>query len=253
MGLTYRIRDTMDAEERLEDAAMFKALWDATRGKIIAIREGAADFGAEGSLFKHEMGNPYWSDPAFLRLCGRRFMVTDYNGLEKAVDSIHRDGCDAFIKAGLLKFFLCKVPQGSTARQCMGDMVYSFIDSPVPIMVQECVDFTFEHRFFIFDRKIITWSPAAYKLTPIDYPIPNGIAWRKQSDIEPVSFGQFDDLYAVAKYMAENMIEQNGIVDVGMIGENPAIIEINPWRVGMFGLFACDVRAIANAVINETL
>lgn len=248
--LTYRIRDTIDAEERLEDAAMFKALYDATGGRIEAIREGEGNFGAIAGPYQVELR--YYDDPAFLAHCGRRFDAMPFEKVAAAVAELHADGLDAFLKSALQKFFIAKVHRGETVREVVGDMSYSFFDSPVPMMVQELVDFTFEHRFFCIDRKIVAWSPAAYHLTPIDYPMPRGVAFRKQADTSPAMVHpevQFA-MEALARRVAADMRTPTATIDIGLIDDMPAVVELNPFRIGQVGLFAADVRAIARAALS---
>lgn len=252
-GLTYRLRDTLDPEERLEDAAMFKALYDASGGKVKAIKEGEATFGAEGSMFKHTVDLRYWDDPAFLSNCGRSFEVCLFDKVEEAVARLHDSGRDAFIKSAFSKYFTVTIRRGEDVREAIGDMAYSFIDSPAPLMVQELVDFTFEHRFFCVDRQIVSWSPAAYTLTPLDFPTQDGLGWRKQADMQPERFIEAEQMKRLAWSIAAVMVEPSATIDIGMIGERPAVVEFNPFRAGMVGLFASDVRAIAGAAIAQAM
>lgn len=245
--LTYRLRDTDDPEERLEDAALYKALWDVSGGKLRATKEQDATFGSIGHRFQHTSSLPYWTDPAFLSACGREFHVCTFEEVERIVASLHARGKDAFIKSGFDKFFIAKVRRGDDLRDVIGDMAYSFIDSPIPLMVQELVDFTFEHRFFVFDRKVVTFTPAAYTLTPLDHPTPDLWGWRKQADRCPEPFGGFHLLFSLANHIAADMREPTASFDIGMIGTLPAVVEFNPLRAGQIGLFACDVRALATA------
>ncbi|QQN73969.1 ATP-grasp domain-containing protein [Croceicoccus sp. YJ47] len=251
---TYRLRDTNDPEERLEDAALFKALYDASDGMVKpATGNSEADFGVRGNRFRHSFSLAYWNDRAFLRHCGRRFETTLFDGLQGRVESFHALGHDVYIKSGFDKFFNAVVNQGESVADVVGDMAYSFIDSPVPLMVQELVDFTFEHRFFVIGREVVTWSPAAYTLTPIDYPVPHGVAWRKQADMNSEPWNGLDAMVALARQIAKEMETDSAVIDLGMIGDTPACVEFNPFHAGQVGLFACDVRALATAVLASLM
>lgn len=248
---TYRLRETNDPEERLEDAAMYKALCDVSRGTITPTKEQDATFGAVGSAFLHTSSLPYWTDPAFLSNCGREFRVCQFDDLETTVADIHSRGKDVFIKSGLDKYFITQVRRGEDVMTAIGEMAYSFIDHPVPLLVQELVDFTFEHRFFVVDREIVAWSPAAYTLTPLDFPTPNLWAWRRQADKWPEPFDSHHLVFALAYKVAASMREPTVSFDIGIIDSLPAVVEFNPLRAGQIGLFACDVRALAIALYAQ--
>lgn len=251
--ITYRLRNTTDPEERLEDAAMWKALHDASDGEITITDSEDATFGVIGDRFHHKETLPYWDDPAFLKNCGREFQALPLDDASKAVADLHRRGKDAYVKACLDKYFNCAVLRGSTLERELDALIYSFCDSKRRLMVQELVDFTFEHRFFVIGRQVITWSPAAYTLTPLDFPLQDGIAWRKQSDRKPEPFINFDKMLHLASKVAAQMRTADGAIDIGMIGKNPAIVEFNPLRCGQVGLFACDVRKLAAAFYAQAI
>lgn len=252
-ALTYRLRETDDPEERLEDAAMFKALWDASGGTLAVTKSQDADFGAVGSRFHHTSSLKYWTDPAFLSNCGRKFVACPFEQVEAEVSYLHSRGMDAFVKSALDKYFIATIRRGEKIHEAIGDMAYSFIDSPVPLMVQELVDFTFEHRFFVVDGHVVTWSSAGYTLTPLDFPRGGGWAWRKQADKGPSPFADFDKMLHLAAKVAVQMREPTAVIDIGMIGDKPAVVEFNPLRAGQIGLFACDIRKLAQALYAKAI
>src|SRR4051812_35062100 len=100
MKLYYRLFETDDPEERLEDAALWKALSDEFGDGIISL-----DYGAKAPVDGYLLGRgkkmefdaklpisdhlPYWTDPAFLNACGRSFKLCDWDGAKAEVDRLH--------------------------------------------------------------------------------------------------------------------------------------------------------------------
>lgn len=251
--LTYKISNSLDPEVRLEDACMFKALYDASDGNIKAIDKGEGDFGNNGNPFHHKVSLKYWEDPAFLENCNRKFTIVPYEQVDEEVDKLHRQGYDAFVKSGIDKYCVQKVLKGEKFSDLIGPLVYSFIDSPVPLMVQEMVDFKFEHRFFVIDREIITYSPVAYHLTPLDYH--KITCWDKAYEYPTdKNYKLYYNAYCMeqlCKKVAENMLTEDVCIDIGMIGNKPSVIELNPLVAGKVGLYACDVRKLGKAIYEK--
>lgn len=253
-ALTYAIRDTLDPEERLEDAVMFKVLHDLSGGKIIPKKDcGEADFGTTGSIFKHKSTLHYWKDRAFLENCGRKFEIVLFDDVASTIKKFHRDGMDVFVKSCLDKYFITIIRQGDDIDAAFGDMAYSFIDSSIPLMIQELVDFTYEHRFFCVDGEVLTHSPSAYSLTPLDYPTPSNFAWRKQASPSGEAWFGFSKQLSLAEKVASQMNEGTAVIDIGEARGAPAVVEFNPLRLGQIGLFACNVRKLAEAIYAKAM
>lgn len=260
--IVFRLTSNKDPEERLEEAALWKAMVDhygperiAAIGPEDEIPDDAVYFGRDRVI--PDRRNPvsarldYWEDPAFLTHCRRDFAVCDLSDAGIAVDELHKRGKGAFLKSTRPKHFAARIPVGTTFREAMGDMAYSFVDGPA-LMVQELVEMTYEYRFFVIGRKLVASSPVHFPLTPLDFPLPPGRAWRTPTAMNPEYVPKLVmELRSLAERTAGEMRPQHAVIDVAMVSGAPAIIEFNPLRLGHVGLFACDVRALAAA--SETL
>lgn len=256
MTIYYELTDTTDPEERVEDAALFKAMFDAWNGEI-----EPTDRRPEPSSYAY--GRPrrndrvetlaYWNDPAFLRHARREFAVHQLDGVATAVHALHARGRGAFLKSTRSKHWIGRVPVGTNWREVMGDMTYSFIDGP-GIMVQELVPVRFEWRFFVIGREIVTHSPNAEHLTPIDHPCAD--VFDTPGDREPNRLWSqpdnrrslLSDFSWLARQVARDMQREDAVIDIAEIGGKPGVVELNPMVVGGVGLFAADVRALAAAI-----
>jgi len=256
----YRLTSNADPEERLEEAALWKALHDEYGDAIVAVPEGERApkglpvfgrplrFGFGGGLNPVSNNLPYWNDPAFLAHAGRRFSVCEWEEVEAAVAALHADGLGAFLKSTRSKHAIFRIPVGSTVMETVQDMAYSFLDGGPALMVQEMCDVTFEHRFFCIDRTIVTDSPVQPALTPLDFPLAPGTTFRTPQDRWPVSAPEVTEaLRKVAEEVADAMEPEHASIDCAMVNGKPAVIELNPMRLGQLGLYAADVRALARA------
>lgn len=256
----YRLTDTPDPEERLEDAAMWKAMHDEYGDEITLLgdneapEEGGTTFGRgkrfETTAFKNPVPEhlPYWEDPAFLSRAGRHFELCDIHGAQSAVETLHAMGKDAFLKATALKLMVMKIPVGTGFDEALDAWAYSFIDRPPCLMVQEFIDMAFERRFVAIEREIVTHSPIAVHLTPLDHL--TGFAHyltprEKRPFIQSPSITE--QMYGVACEIAAEMRYPHAIIDLAMSGERVVTVEFNPCRIGHFGLYACDPWSIARA------
>ena len=263
MKLYYRLCETTDPEERVEDAAMWKALHDEFGDEISLVGnddpvpEDGYLFG-RGKRWSAEETKvvlpvpdylPYWTDPAFLRTCGRSFKVCDYEGAVAEVKRLHDEGKDAFVKAVESKLLTAKVPRGVSLDNALGDMIYSFLDMPASLMVQEFVDMAYERRFVCINREIITYSPVAAHLTPIDA-IYGYAHFRRPSDRRPWTWDEnlASRMYETADNLAKTMATPHAVIDLAVSNGAIIPIEFNPLRIGQFGLYVCNVREIARAV-----
>lgn len=257
-GIIYRLCATLDPEERLEDAAMWKALHDEFGDEIQAatedsvIGDDAIVFG-RSRRFSSLNANPvdphlpYWTDPTFLAHCNRSFKVMPIEDASAEVNRLHVLGKNAFVKSTKMKHAIFRVPVGVDLRDEMGVMALSFIDGGPELMVQEHVDFTFEHRFFCVDREVVTYSPTQWQLTPASR-LHDGEMFRTPSSSDVVlDLHRSRTLWRLAVEVAKSMRVPHAAVDCGMIGDTPALVEFNPLRLGECGLYACDVAALAKA------
>jgi hypothetical protein len=247
----YRLSGTFDPEERLEDACLWKALFDEYGDDIALVRDASEVLdggilwgrseGIAGPKVHTSIGSPkrtirYWEDPEFLRRAGRSFFVGDLRSCEAEVDRIHANGVDAFIKSTRTKHFVCRIPREVGLMEGIGDMAYSFMDLPDCLMVQQWVPMRSEARFLIIDREIVTFSPVSPELTPLD-------AYLVSSGALPVD----PALVEFAADAALDLADPDCCLDCAFVGEDAVIVELNPMHIGRLGLYACDVRALAAA------
>lgn len=236
MTWTFRLTDNLDPEERLEEAALWKAMHDEYGDMVKPITGNVAATFGRTIRAQPGLRLEYWSDPAFLSQCQRRFSVVPFDQLELAVGELHEDGLGAFIKSTRDKHAIFRVPVGRDLRDEMDAMVYSFIDGGPELMVQELCEIADEHRFFCIAREIVTFSRNSPELTPLDFP-------SRQSDLSKALL----PLCAVAQQIAATMQMPDAVIDVAYINGVPGAVELNPFWLGQVGLFACDVRALAEA------
>lgn len=247
----FRFSGTMDPEERLEEAALWKALHDLLEARIEPLAPGSV--GVHGVPV---IGRPrrceetaelrYWEDPAFLDHCGRPFTVCRFeDGLRGAVEALHAAGLGAFVKSTRAKHFIARIPVGTSIQEAFGDMAFSFIDGPA-LMVQELCQVRYEHRFFVVARKVVTHTPNAAHLTPLD--APGCFSFETPADREPSLFYAGGFLRGVAEQVARRMRTPDAVIDCALINGKPAVVELNPMILGGVGLFACDVRRLAVAM-----
>ncbi len=256
----FRLTENTDPEERLEEAALWKAMYDEYGAEgIVAVRahdeapEGLPVFGRTPK-FPVPCANPvsarleYWNDPAFLAACCREFHVAPFESAEAIVRSLQARGKGAFIKSTSLKHFTATIRLGEDFREKVGVMAYSFIDGGPALMVQELVEVEYEYRYFVIDGQIVAFSPNMTSLTPIDYPLPPCTVFRtpdsRALEIRPDIVTALD---RVAAELATSMATPHACIDVGLINGVPGAVEMNPMQIGQVGLFASSVRALARA------
>lgn len=259
----YRLTETDDPEERLEDAALFKALHDVYGEALVVTKamrehlpEGAIIYGRENRFSRGNTPDiPYWNNAAFLEASKRYFRLCDWDEAKEAVAELHSSGREAFIKYTKAKAWIGRVPVGSSLMDVAEEMAYSFIDMGPCLMVQETVKMQFEHRFFVVDGEIVTSSPNAAHLTPLDYPQKHPFMtpqdktpWRNgihQYD----SWEIFDLMEVGAAELADQKDFRNSVIDMAIVPDRGAVcVEVNPLAVGGVGLFACNVRWLASAI-----
>ena len=252
----FRLTDNTDPEERLEEAALWKAMKDHYGDRISPVppvEEGGDDWIMFGRVRRFAVGRepvseniPYWEDPAFLENCGREFKVVDWEELRGAVEELHARGKGAFVKSTRSKHFVARIPVGADVDEEIGDMAYSFIDGGPSLMVQALAEVAWEYRFFVMGREIVSESAVMVELTPLDYGKMDGCIFETPTSR---SFVKDDRLVAefrkVAETVIETMVPDHAVIDIALIDGKPAVIEMNPMRLGQIGLYASDVRALA--------
>jgi hypothetical protein len=272
-NLYYRLAKVEDPEETIEDAAMFKALYDEFgAGLTVVPRDKPAPKdglflgrGKRNEFFTKPFAKEtirYWEDQAFRESISRQFLVTDLEGAEKEVERLHAEGKDAFLKSTKTKEMVGKAPCGKSFTDALGDWIWSFIDKPDCLMVQERVDMSYERRFMVMNGKVVTQSPVAWHLTPLSrshvydetgfnvedlhYPTPDS----REARYSPAGTHR---MTCFAQDIADRSIYDHFCIDLAILGDNPEkdpieIIEYNPMQPGGVGLFACSPYKIAAAV-----
>lgn len=251
--LQFRLTDNGDPEERVEEAALYKAFCDVYPGKIKPVKgqvEGKFIGRGIGHSFSQSYDRTeYWKQQAFLDNAGRLVEERSYEDAIKLVATIHKMGKDAFIKSTMLKQFVSLIPRGKALDETIGDTAYTFIDGP-KLIVQEAVKFRGEWRFVIIDNRVVAFSPNHPKLTPLanrfDF---SEVYWESPhddfADRKKLAQLEYTKLWMFAIEMSKHF--KNTVLDVGFVDDNPVIIELNPLEIGGFGLFACDPYLIAEA------
>lgn len=258
MTIRFRLSSNPDPEERLEEAALWKAMHDEYGDEISPLEEAdksPSEFWTFGRQLRNDYSKravsdylPYWEDPAFLKRCNRVFELCNVNDVASRVSRIHAQGKGAFLKSTRSKHFIAKVPVGVDPMEEIGAMVFSFIDGGPELMVQELCEVRFEYRFFVIDRRVICGSPTQWALTPLDFPLPHGTVYETPQSteriIDPILVS---DLQCVAEDIASDMRCPHASVDCALINDAPGVVEFNPMRLGQLGLYAADVRSLARA------
>lgn len=268
-GLYYRLSQTEDPEERLEDACLWKAIHDTWGAGVTLLPRGTKT--PEGATLigrpqhfedtQHFLGKTqcsYWRDPAFLQHLNREFQLMDLDAAAAAVSKAHSIGKSLFVKATDHKSFVQAVPPGAGLYEVMDDWAMSFMDRPPCLMVQEFTPMSHERRFVVIGRQIVTSSPVAWHLTPL-----SRYEMARQGEVNhlhapsPKSSSLISDpgLYNQMRDLVERVIGQTQephlIVDVARLDDGRIeLIEFNGCAPGLFGLYACDPYAIARDMLQ---
>ena len=246
--MRYRVSSTLDPEERVEDAAMAKAMRDAFCGRLEIVADGDAEFGRDRWFSGDRKGGvAYWHDGAFIENAGRDVRLMTPDAAEKAVCEYHASGLGAFVKATNLKLFAIPVPVGMGFYEAVGDYIYSVIDRGPCIMVQPLCDVRWEMRFVSVGRNVVASSPVAWHLTPISRLDPWMLFETPRSTTPSAEHGILNKLSRLARTVAAVCEPEDVIIDCAIIDGQPGVIEFNPFSIGNFGLYACDPHKIAEA------
>lgn len=257
----YRLSDTDDPEERLEDACMAKALRDEWGDELTILPPDAAAPDGKvpwGRLRRSERpvppSFPYWDDPGFLATCGRRVEVGDLDRARAVVGEIHARGADAFAKAARDKYWCGHVPLGTTLADALGDVAIGVAGHGIDLIVQERLTMTHERRFLFVGGLLVTSSPVAWHLTPLDRERLRATdGFRTPRDPWEDVEREPDDAPLETAWAAFDASPLDTIcvdvarVDAGTDDERCVTVEFNPLEIGRTGLYACDPRALARA------
>lgn len=270
----YRLSETSDPEERLEDAALAKALHDVMGEdlQILSPQEPWPDHGLHLGRTRMFEGPPrnlmapamirYWEDPAFRAHTAREWSLLDLPAAKTKVKELHASGRDAFVKSTLgTKHYRERIPQGIELSEALDAMVYSFIDRDPCLLVQEAVEMTCERRFLIIDREVLTHSTVANSLTPLSR-FQTGGGTLEFDDLHAKTPGvntlQYNPtltqrMLSLAQEIADQSEFESLCLDMCLIDSGPLagrleIIEYNPMQPGMVGLFGCNPYALAEGV-----
>lgn len=112
------------------------------------------------------------------------------------------------------------------------------------LSIQEGLELSHEHRFFVVNGKIVTSSPTRWDLTPI----------HKIEPIDEVLQTSFDNVVAEVVNSLKNGTSLQGrtyVVDVAWDKKynRVVVVELNP--IHNSGLYNCDVKKIIQAVKEE--
>lgn len=256
--IKYVLANTKDPEERLEDACLWKAMHDVY-GESIELAEyedledrdvwfGRTKTGKQKGILPVPDHIEYWTDPAFLSNCGREFYVCDFESAQVFFNEIKASGNEVFLKSTRSKHWIGQSESGQSFSDVMGAMALSFMDTNVvQLMVQQKIDMSFEKRFVVVNRRIVTSSPIAWHLSPLNHDCRN-LNYETPADKSPSYFVSCDEEQTeLAQLVAKQMKSPHAIIDIAMSGEKPVVVEFNPCVIGCFGLYACDPYAIAKA------
>lgn len=272
-AIYYHPYNGMDPEERIECAALMKALSDEF-GKGLAIvppdnwppedglllgRQRKNQWRNQNRLVDQQMR--YWEDPGFKNNISRSFMIGDADEACDEVRRLHSEGKDAFLKAAEQKLMVMHVPVGVSPEDALGDWIWSFIDRPESLMVQEAVPMHYERRFIVMNGKVVTHSPVATHLTPMsrgdflqshDMSVEHFHYLTPGSENATYQPGVAKRMKAFAEKVAAESELQHICIDLCILGDDLngpiEVIEFNPMQPGHVGLYGCDPRAIARAV-----
>lgn len=264
MNICFRLSDNRDPEERLEEACLWKSFYDEFGSDIELIDTNSSvdddsiligrSKSKEFDLIQTDFGmrTDYWNFDIFKEYSNREHRVVDWSEAMNMAKSSCSSKNGIFLKSILKqKHFTCAIPAGDSIYERVGDMAYSFIDKGDCLLVQELKNMEFERRFFVVDRQIVTHSPVAFHITPLDR-IHNSEIEHSHFDtpgsrsfnVDKKLTSRFLD---TAKDIAQNMSDSHATFDLCLIDDKISLIEFNPIKVGMLGNFAMDTRKIAES------
>jgi len=264
MDLFFRLSSNSDPEERLEEACLWKSFYDEYGDELdlipsdVSVDKSSVLIGrsknSEYDIIQTNYGlkDDYWNFSVFKEFSNRNFRVLDWSeGVRQARDYQKNSG-GVFIKSILRqKHFTHLIRAGDSVFSEIGDMAYSFIDRGDCLLVQEAKDMSFERRFFVVDRQIITHSPVANHITPLDR-IDNAniesFHFQTPFSKTPIENIKLTEKFVeAANEIVSRMPDNHATFDLCIIEGKVSIIEFNPIKVGMLGNFAMNTRKIAES------
>lgn len=257
-----------DREERIESDAAQAALGELLGGRLEIVDEipkaATHVFGRTpenwwprpASLAYPAVENQklaYYEWPGFLENAGRPVFVHDLDGAGARVAEIHATGRDAFVKATRDKYYTGIVPAGTRLIRHLGDLAYSFMESPNCLMVQPRVRMSHEYRIFVVGGTAVTGAGNVTSHTPDDNvaqfnPL---VSERPGDDRCRADDALVQGYLTFASKVVPRMPVSTFVLDVALIDGAVGIVEINPLHLGQVGLFGCDVRRLARAVLES--
>jgi len=195
----------------------------------------------------------YYRWPGFIEHAGRPVTLHDFDGAKARVAALHASGKDAFVKATRDKYYTGVVSVGANLTRHLGDLAYSFMDTPNCLLVQPRVRMNKEYRIFVVDGDAVTGAGNVTSHTPDDNIAPFNplVSDRPAEDLCDHDEEVVQTYLAFAAVVIPKMPVSNFVLDVAMIEGAPGVVEINPLHLGQVGLFACDVRRLAHAVLRS--
>ncbi len=257
-----------DREERIESDAAQTALADLLTHRLEILDDIPSDathvFGRTPSNWwpqpstlvypapEHQKVD-YYRWPGFLDHAGRPVTLHDFDGAKARVAELHASGKDAFVKATRDKFYTGIVPAGTALTSHLGDLAYSFMDTPNCLMVQPRVRMTREYRIFVVDGEAVTGAGNVTSHTPEANISPFNplVSDRPAKDVCDHDEEVVQTYLAFAAMVIPKLPVSSLVLDVGMIEGAPGVVEINPLHLGQVGLFGCDVTRLAHAVLRS--
>lgn len=196
---------------------------------------------------------PYWEDPAFLAAAGRRIGLFDLPAAAREVAAMHARSEAAFVKATRPKFFARLIEPGTSLIAALDSLSYSLCDASDCLLVQEAVQFEHEYRVFVVAGLAVTGAGCVEALSPAENRNRFDTAMETTRGSEIVSAQP--DLAAAYRAFAERFAAGRSdltcTLDLATVDGRIRVIEMNPLQLGRVGLFACDVQALADAVLAQ--
>lgn len=263
-----------DPDERLENALLYRALRRRlgrqmpgyTREAEIPLKVRAV-FGRASPMrlltgreqnpvvYPHPRVHtlPYWKDPAFLAAAGRRIALCDLPDAARVVAEMHARGEAAFVKATRPKYFAQLIPPGTRLIEALDSLSYSLCDASDCLLVQEAVRFEHEYRVFVVAGEAVTGAGCINDRSPAENRERFDPAMEPTRGCEHVVLhhGLAAAYQDFAERFAAGRSDLTCTLDLATVDGRIHVIEMNPLQLGRVGLFACDVQALADAVLAQ--
>ena len=263
-----------DPDERLENALLYRALRRRLGPRMPGYAREAdipksvrAVFGRASPLrlvngreqcplvYPHPRVHtlPYWEDPAFLAAAGRKIGLFDLPDAAREVAAMHARGEAAFVKATRPKFFAQLVEPGTGLIAALDSLSYSLCDAADCLLVQEAVRFEHEYRVFVVAGEAVTGAGCIEDRSPAENRdrFDTAMASRRSSEHVTAQPGLTAAYQDFAERFVAGRTDLTCTLDLATVDGRIRVIEMNPLQLGRVGLFACDVQALADAVLAQ--